>query len=1321
MFWLTVPLKAFRSAGYIAAMPRPLRLVVLLAVALLIAVPLASAAGWDPPSTLRGGSGEALGTAIASGTTGTAFAAWQEIDGSGFAVYAARSTGNVWGPPQRISDAPLTSVTVRIAADRTGAAVAVWRSAKGVQASTFSSDTGRWGVAVVVAGTGARSASVAVGPHGTPTIAWIARGGDGADVVRATRLRGNTWSTSVALSRAGSIGDVRVAAGLAGEANVAWTRTVDGRDVVEVARGLNGAWNEPVVWSDPVADASSIRLASGDDGELLAVWSEESAAGVQVISRRDAAGSLRAPTVQASYPAGTRVALMSAADSGGSRAALAWTTIVGDAVTVTLRVREPQGWAAAHVIDGADSPQVAITSAGAVTLAYRAPTGDLDQVVALRGSPGAWADVEQLGTTGAAAGPRVAVGVNGTAMVIWTEPVDGSDAVRVSRNRAQPSATPHIDAVAAAIRTMEGRTGSDSTEGKLWQVTDGNALDGVGTAAPSWLVRTQDCWGQTDVCSSGAVQQRMLDTIRSIVASAESTVDVSSLAGVADGGFREALIAGVREADAAGRRPLVRLVWGHQPAAPFSKIKLKALYRDLTAAAPDLKIVMALHKNTLVSNGFAWNHSKIVAADGEVAFTSGINMWSASYLQSANPVTDVGVVVRGPAAADAHRFLDVIWTELCTYPTWSLKHSNTLVPDKGGAGCPAHRAPATTPAVGNVRVLAVGRAGYSNTGLASGTLHPNEVSHADRRDSGCIVPPLPNTMNGDSHWDGSNPSDTALRALVKSARHKVVIGQQEATFSCLRDPSYDVRLFDALARKVAAGIPVTIIISNENGAINTFEGYSANPQNTVTVMHNRLRKLLGSDAAATKAACSSLTIDRFRYSNAATWPNGKEPALHGKVIAVDDAAFYVGSQNAYPNQLQEFGYIIEDPSAMADFKRDYLDPMVRYSSRAPLPCDGAPSVPETWRLGVLDRIQPGTPVAVSMGDSFISGEAGRWRGNVGNAKNADLIDNGASAYWDTPTAESEAGCHRSKSAEIHISGITGVNIACSGAITTSKSNLSGMWKPGIDRGVSGTQKYGQLTLLDAVARQADVKLVALSIGGNDMGFSKVILACIGSFARPRPLSTTCEKSKSVKRRLSDAALDQVGAKVQGAIERIDGTMRKAGYADADWTLIVQGYPLPLVAPLRYPETYKGRFSTGGCPFYDSDLAWIATRIPVLNDALRKAAQGAATATGHPVAFMDLEQALAGRELCAKSASFVDQLPEGPQRTANAERVSMLRIGMDFEPAEAIHPNALGQLAFQACLQQAWSAGAPRSGRCYGPVDWSQTDPDGRPLVTFTVG
>ena len=56
------------------------------------------------------------------------------------------------------------------------------------------------------------------------------------------------------------------------------------------------------------------------------------------------------------------------------------------------------------------------------------------------------------------------------------------------------------------------------------------------------------------------------------------------------------------------------------------------------------------------------------------------------------------------------------------------------------------------------------------------------------------------------------------------------------------------------------------------------------------------------------------------------------------IVAVDDEAFQVGSRDAYPTQLQDFGCSIEDPRALADCMRLHLDPMVRWSSRAALPC-----------------------------------------------------------------------------------------------------------------------------------------------------------------------------------------------------------------------------------------------------------------------------------------------------------------------------------------------------------------------------------------------
>src|SRR5918994_4347998 len=58
----------------------------------------------------------------------------------------------------------------------------------------------------------------------------------------------------------------------------------------------------------------------------------------------------------------------------------------------------------------------------------------------------------------------------------------------------------------------------------------------------------------------------------------------------------------------------------------------------------------------------------------------------------------------------------------------------------------------------------------------------------------------------------------------------------------------------------------------------------------------------------------------------------------------------------------------------------------------------------------------GTPAVVTLGDSAISGEAGRWAGNTNNSPS--LVDAlGYTAYWDTPTGESITGCLPLKAAQ----------------------------------------------------------------------------------------------------------------------------------------------------------------------------------------------------------------------------------------------------------------------------------------------------------------
>ena len=534
-----------------------------------------------------------------------------------------------------------------------------------------------------------------------------------------------------------------------------------------------------------------------------------------------------------------------------------------------------------------------------------------------------------------------------------SQPIGTSDLII---SDVAPTATPYTDFVADAIRAMEGRTGSDTSEGILWNVTDGNALPGLGTDEAPWVIRTQNAWGDTQPHDSSAVQQHMLDTIRDIIAGAKHVVDISSLAHLADGGFLEAIKEGARRADAAGNRPVIRLLWGRADSIIGGNAALQTFHKEVQDAAPNLIVVATLMANVAADPlKFSWNHSKIVAADGEVAFVGGINMWDKSYLQSRNPITDVGVVVQGPAAADSQKFLDVLWryayadslpvrfldvvqTKIIATPNIDLTKYLSIAPERG-------------PAVGDVRVMAVGRAAYIAdqfiaTDRVSGRKIDNPVSAADQKIANWWVTSTPmngpTTFPGRNTWDGNNPSDTALRSLIDSAQTSVVISQQTMEYPQgklgeyeIDTPSYDVRLFDALARKVRDGVAVTIIVSAEDRKSGDYRG---RPDWTTDVMLSRLTTLTGSRAAAVAAASRSLLVAPFRYSDASQWPGTNEgPGLHNKVIQVDDRAIYVGSQNAYPDEQQEYGYIIEDRAAVADFNRVYLSPSVHYSTAVLIP------------------------------------------------------------------------------------------------------------------------------------------------------------------------------------------------------------------------------------------------------------------------------------------------------------------------------------------------------------------------------------------------
>ncbi|MFJ7275273.1 GDSL-type esterase/lipase family protein [Kitasatospora sp. NPDC098663] len=334
----------------------------------------------------------------------------------------------------------------------------------------------------------------------------------------------------------------------------------------------------------------------------------------------------------------------------------------------------------------------------------------------------------------------------------------------------------------------------------------------------------------------------------------------------------------------------------------------------------------------------------------------------------------------------------------------------------------------------------------------------------------------------------------------------------------------------------------------------------------------------------------------------------------------------------------------------------------------------APSVP---------LAAPAGPTAsVTLGDSYISGEAGRWMGNAagtsGSRAGTDRAWNGSSADASRiygPTAAS--GCDRSDVAEV-LSASTGaqneINLACSGAVTAN-----------IFRAASGGQtlkgEAPQADQLATVARQNNVKLITLSIGGNDLGFGGIISNCVQDYLI---WYSYCHDSAQSS---IDSKMPTAMAGVGKAIDEIRAVMAGAGYAQGDYRLVLQSYPSPIPrsAEMRYPESGWTRSNTGGCPFWDGDADWARdSMVPQISKSL------AGVAASKGAQFLDLSDMLQGREVCS-TATRQPTATAGPSATTS-EWARFLDGGLNSTQGvlqESMHPNYYGQQALGRCLTLLW--------------------------------
>jgi len=334
---------------------------------------------------------------------------------------------------------------------------------------------------------------------------------------------------------------------------------------------------------------------------------------------------------------------------------------------------------------------------------------------------------------------------------------------------------------------------------------------------------------------------------------------------------------------------------------------------------------------------------------------------------------------------------------------------------------------------------------------------------------------------------------------------------------------------------------------------------------------------------------------------------------------------------------------------------------------------------------------------VALGDSAISGEAGRWAGNTnGSTSRTDAL--GPTAYYDNAAGTGEAipGCHRSKAAEVHIGGgVTSVNLACSGARTYSRVS-DGKFKPGIDFYNVNGQKGQALALQELAAVDKNIKAIVVLIGANDYGFADIVQTCVTDWlTSPSWWKNYCQDDSNIAAMFTDSNVTTVTNNVRAAYARVREAMSNAGYDPSSYRLIAQTYsaPIPKSDGFRYGQTGFTRQTVGGCGVWNKDADWARdTVVKKLNSTTRNAVGPLGD-----IPVLNMDEALAGRKLCENTVGLLEERNIANWRSTgavdNSEWVQQIRtlttLFPPYQLQEDAHPNYWGQLALRNCFRKAY--------------------------------
>lgn len=499
------------------------------------------------------------------------------------------------------------------------------------------------------------------------------------------------------------------------------------------------------------------------------------------------------------------------------------------------------------------------------------------------------------------------------------------------------------DAILQTPRNAWGATGAE------YQFSVPNACLGSGNCDPDFQLQQcnvpDDCSFIDGVCMAvdatvtapGQTPRKLCmrsqdvlwNEVYKVVASAEHQADITTLSqasGAPDGRFLRALRNAVTYLAHTGRTVTVRLLIGH-----FFTMwaDTQGLVANIAAEARNVPGAnVSVYVGGMLSSYYpmSMNHAKIVAADGATALVGGQNQYNDDYL-SINPAFDLTLRVSGPAAYDAQHFAQRLWEYVCSWnPSFSV-YVGSYVPGAGfGKRCSTAFPVTRTAGAGSTTVFGVGRLG---TGIAPSGDNPNQ-------------------------------SEAAILGLIQAAQTTVRIAQQDIAYGTggfwdkevyndRNYTNYNHAYMNALADKLLAGVDVYVVFSNFGAKTGvTQAGHYYNGYRPATIAQGFQWFVSRRPGAPTGDAlndllCQRLHLTTIRFGANDTWFDGQTPpGTHAKTIAVDGQAFYVGSHNFYPMDLQEYGLIVDDPALTQQYLTEYWNNLWNYSKRVAVSGSDAP-------------------------------------------------------------------------------------------------------------------------------------------------------------------------------------------------------------------------------------------------------------------------------------------------------------------------------------------------------------------------------------------